>query len=797
MKKILIICSFLSVFNAFSQGKIAEKVLKNHQAQKGISAYQIFDYSKNVTSKSSAEAQIGATYLTLSDASFQELYTQSKPNIELTVPYNGKNLILQLYKETIFADGFTQIIATSKTASTKTSGVFYKGIIKGDLTSVVSINIFDDQINGLISSKEHGFGNLVLGKSTGLQNKSNYVVYSDANLNQPIAAPCQTPGNSKPLPLSALQKIDRSAATKCVSVYVEVDYDIYKQNGNNVTQTTNWALSVFNNSQTLYENDGISIRLQAIKIWDTSDPYQGTSSVQNVQSFRSYNTSFVGDVALLIANDPGGLGGVALGIGTMCTPNSYAYADVDVNYNQFPTYSWTVGVVAHELGHVLGSPHTHACVWNGNNTAIDNCGPVGFPGYGGDECLTNPPTLPYQEKGTIMSYCHGVSSVGISFANGFGAQPRTAIQNAVNRSNCLSSSCVTTPVSPTAAFSADATAICLGKSVKFKDTSTGSPTSWAWTFQGGTPATATTQNPVVTYSNSGTYTVTLKVTNAQGTNTKQSIGYINVGQTSSVMPNENFGGVFPPQNWSISNPDNGLTWEKRSDVGNGDKACMIMNNADNPTIGEQDIIRLPYYNFTSLKSGKLFFDIAYTQFDASSADVLKVQVSENCGTNWTDVYSKTHTQLETVVVPTADSNAWIPTKASDWRKETIDLSDYDGKESVSIRFLNTSGYGTRIWIDNLLIENGSILGTHSLNYSSEVSLYPSPSTGIFNLNFPELGKDYQVKIYNLAGQQIFATSFTEISVSEHKINLQAQPKGLYLVTVQSNQKESVLKVLIQ
>src|SRR4029079_15718221 len=41
---------------------------------------------------------------------------------------------------------------------------------------------------------------------------------------------------------------------------------------------------------------------------------------------------------------------------------------------QFPTYSWNVEVCTHEMGHNMGSSHTHACVWNGNNTQIDDCG---------------------------------------------------------------------------------------------------------------------------------------------------------------------------------------------------------------------------------------------------------------------------------------------------------------------------------------------------------------------------------------------------------------------------------------
>ncbi|MBR5086316.1 MAG: PKD domain-containing protein [Muribaculaceae bacterium] len=60
--------------------------------------------------------------------------------------------------------------------------------------------------------------------------------------------------------------------------------------------------------------------------------------------------------------------------------------------------------------------------------------------------------------------------------------------------------------------SEDATVIIKeGESVHLFDVSTGNVTSWDWTFEGGTPATSTEQNPVVTYNKAGSYAVTLTV----------------------------------------------------------------------------------------------------------------------------------------------------------------------------------------------------------------------------------------------------------------------------------------------
>lgn len=89
---------------------------------------------------------------------------------------------------------------------------------------------------------------------------------------------------------------------------------------------------------------------------------------------------------------------------------------------------------------------------------------------------------------------------------------------------------------PVADFSASQTNINTGSSINFTDLSSGSPTSWSWTFQGGTPSTSTAQNPTVQYNTAGTYTVTLTATNANGNNTETKTAYIVVTTLSNQIP---------------------------------------------------------------------------------------------------------------------------------------------------------------------------------------------------------------------------------------------------------------------
>ncbi len=88
----------------------------------------------------------------------------------------------------------------------------------------------------------------------------------------------------------------------------------------------------------------------------------------------------------------------------------------------------------------------------------------------------------------------------------------------------------------TADIEATSTEGCPGLVVEFTDLSEGDITSWNWTFPGGTPATSTEQNPVVTYSTPGLFDVTLVLSNGLSETTLDLPEYISVGS----LPNADF-----------------------------------------------------------------------------------------------------------------------------------------------------------------------------------------------------------------------------------------------------------------
>ncbi len=435
MKKIFTLLVLLTCFCGFSQNKISEKIAELKAARTVFTPFSVLNATTPADASEVESAVDNATFAALRVAEVNSIVAAKNEAIELSIPYAGGIKVVELYKVEILADNFT--VDSDKALNlTYQQGVHYRGIVKGDPNSLVSMNFFANEFSGIIS--DNSVQNLVVGKIDKPNNTLDYIVYSDADMKVPNGFRCDVKDEDVVMDLTPIETSRNVQSTRCVTVYFEIDHNLFLANGADTTTTTNWMTAVFNNVQTLYANDQIDIALSSVFIWTTDDPYEGESSFDYLAQFNEVRPVFNGDVGMLVGIDPGGLGGVAVTINGLCSENNFSYSDVNFSYSTVPTYSWTVMVITHELGHLLGSRHTHACAWNGNNTAIDGCGQQAGNNEG--NCSQGPiPT-----SGSIMSYCHLISGVGINFTNGFGTQPRTAVLNAVNSGLCLSTDCVNT-----------------------------------------------------------------------------------------------------------------------------------------------------------------------------------------------------------------------------------------------------------------------------------------------------------------------------------------------------------------
>ena len=361
-----------------------------------------------------------AAFMATSGTTLAGVLAHPPEQITLEIPTADGTIELDLVRAEVYAPGFAVVTASTDAPVAHPQGAHYRGIIAGQPSTLAAISIFPDEVMGFVSDAA---GNHVLGKLEG--STDEHIFYADRDLIDPPVYECHTMDEGDVRPPRVPMDQDHARTVRCVELYWEVNHDIFLDKGG-LTNTTNYITGLFNQHATLFDNDGISMLLSELFIWDVPSPYTGNGVL--LGQFQEYRDSFNGDLAHLLGYS--GPAGWAAGYAGLCAgelDSSMCYSVVHASYNTVPVYSWSVLVVTHEEGHLLGSRHTQACVWNGNNTAIDGCGP-----YEGS-CSGAP--IP-SNGGTIMSYCHQ-NEVGINFSNGFGPQPAALIVDNVNAAACV------------------------------------------------------------------------------------------------------------------------------------------------------------------------------------------------------------------------------------------------------------------------------------------------------------------------------------------------------------------------
>lgn len=360
--------------------------------------------------------------------------------IRCQLPIGNKNEELELIE---VPDSFYDYVVTTSSGESFLANrniKHYRGIVKGDSTSMVALSFNGSEIRGIISNRNGNY-NIGLDKQVG-----KHVLYNADNLKSTSKFECDTYDDyndvyDTQMLLQEYRASNIASSYKYVRLYIETEFDMYQMEmGLSGVETV--VTNIFNQVATIYQNEGISVCLSEIHIWTTVDPYTETESTPLLNQFQNYRTSINGDLGQLLSyrtNNAGNKHGRAAGFNGLHTSNvrdKLSFAMLESYTFSFPNYSWNVNVMAHEFGHLFGSRHTHACVWNGNNTAIDGCENV--------EGSCSKPGLP-SNGGTIMSYCQNVKDVGINFNKGFGTQPGNVIRNSVATATSLNTIKITGP----------------------------------------------------------------------------------------------------------------------------------------------------------------------------------------------------------------------------------------------------------------------------------------------------------------------------------------------------------------
>ena len=508
-----ILISF-SVLQAQKSGAIYEQVMEM-QKDFPASSTQIF-------SSASQQSPIHAETYVKKAEFFQlktDFFTQTrakKPNtLFLAVPFEGKIFKVQLFKKEVTTATYTVKAASGKNVAQNQS-VFYRGVLENKPNSLASLSLTS---LGLRMTLSDGSGNIEINRI----DKNLYAAYrvSDSNHKQEMGCTAEETDYFGKTGISH-SSIERSSAGECIEVYIECDFDSFNKNGGSVQNTEDWALSLMNEVGILYDNAGIPMFVSDILVYDQPDPYTAGGNAGQVLGMMGsvIGNDYEGRLAHVFSTR--GLGGGVAYVNVLCAFNSggafgpYAVSgSMNSSTIPFPIYSWNVMVVAHELGHNVGSLHTHNCVWNGNNTQIDDCGNSATNQGNNSPCYDeNNPILP--NAGSIMSYCHLIGSIGIDFNIGFHPQVADLMFDRYISAPCVTGEGCSGGEPPIADFTYTQSDLCNPATVQFTDLSLNNPSSYLWFFPGGNPQTSTDPNPFVEYVDPGFFDVSLTVTNFAG-----------------------------------------------------------------------------------------------------------------------------------------------------------------------------------------------------------------------------------------------------------------------------------------
>lgn len=175
---------------------------------------------------------------------------------------------------------------------------------------------------------------------------------------------------------------------------------------------------------------------------------------------------------------------------------------------------------------------------------------------------------------------------------------------------------------PVAGFSIDPNLSCDG-TVQFTDNSLNVPTSWLWDFGDGT--TSTQPSPQHTYQNSGVYSVTLTVTNTNGTDDETKVNSVTVQKNKQLKPACTPGsgqqlqgyGIFQFSLSSINNTSGG------SEEGYQDYSCVHNATVTNGTSYNVNITT----SSTNFEDVKIFIDYNNDGSFSSNEEVFYSQSS--------------------------------------------------------------------------------------------------------------------------------------------------------------------------
>lgn len=355
-----------------------------------------------------------------------------------------------------------------------------------------------------------------------------------------------------------------------------------------------------------------------------------------------------------------------------------------------------------------------------------------------------PSTTQWRSETVDLTPYVGNSSVWISFRNIGGNGNNIYVDN-INITGISG-----TPVAPVASFTSTGQTVCAGQSVTYTSTSTNNPTSYNWSFPGGTPSSSTTASQVVTYAAAGTYNVTLTATNAGGSNASNQTGYVTVNPVPAAPTITAGGATTFCQGGSVtltSSAGAGTTW---SNAANG-------------------------ASITVSASGTYTATTTAASCTSSPSNSISVTMNPNPSVSFGSVPMLCSTDGPYTLIqgsPAGGTYSGTGVTGNQFNPATT------GVGSTTVTYNFTNGNGCSGSAQTTVVVDGC--ASIAENEIDLVSVYPNPSTGSVTINSGEVNLN-SVKVFNALGQVVFEIS--NLQTSKQDVDLRNMAKGVYTIRV--------------
>lgn len=371
---------------------------------------------------------------------------------------------------------------------------------------------------------------------------------------------------------------------------------------------------------------------------------------------------------------------------------------------------------------------------------------------------------------------------------------------------------------PIVEFTASDEITCQGSAINFVDRSFNAsydPATWTynWSFPGGTPSSSTDRNPTVTYSSTGTFDVTLTVTNTAGTSQPEvKSGYINILPGSGTFIAPYTEKVDDPQ-WPNSS-DPSLVWTRKKPQGSlfqfqrstnafySPPASIYLNNFSFNGTGEFEL-NTPPIDMSGLSTGSAFlkFRVAYRK-KATENEIIFLWASTNCGQTFNLVKILNGNLLSQ---GQSQSGAFTPADTTDWHFIAEDVSGFAGEPNVIFSFRFGASGGNNLWLDDIAVSDNPnpepVLG-FDMDLAGDFNLYPNPNEGRFRMDFYWDGNDeVDARIVDIVGKSInidledqTIKGWNSIDIDIRSLGLES---GLYFLNLKSGESQFTERLIIE